>query len=86
MFVFFLIFPFNSLINDKYEIIIKKIASYSAGIYYLHTQIICLLDYISVKISSRALLACIINYLLCNIICIIGAKIFRNNSLRYLFM
>lgn len=86
LFIAFLIFPFNSLINDKYEIIIKKMASYSAGIYYLHTQIISLLDYISVKIASRALLACIINYLLCNSICIIGAKIFRNNSLRYLFI
>lgn len=86
LFIVFLIFPFNSLINDKYEIIIKKMASYSAGIYYLHTQIISLLDYISVKIASRALLALIINYLLCNMICIIGAKIFRNNSLRYLFI
>jgi len=84
--ILFLIFPFENIYNKKFNDIIIKFGNYSAGIYYLHPKIQLFLLYFSNKMKSRTFIVCIINYLLCNIICFIGLKIFRNSSLRNLFI
>ena len=84
--IFFLIFPFENINNKKFNDIIIKLGNLSAGIYYLHPKIQLFLLYFSNKMKSRRFILCIINFLLCNIICFIGLKIFRNSSLRNLFI
>jgi len=84
--ILFSIFPFEKLDNTKFNDIIIKLGNYSAGIYYLHPKIQSFLLYFSNKMKSRTIIVCIINYLICNIICFIGLKTFRNSSLRYLFI
>lgn len=82
----FLLFPFSKLNHSLFSIIIKQLSSYSGGIYYIHTKVQIYLDLLSKEMSSRTLLSCIINYLICNIICFIGLKTFKKTSLRYLFI
>lgn len=84
--ILFLIFPFENINNKKFNDIIIKLGNFSSGIYYLHPKIQLFLLYFSNKMKSRTFIVCIINYLLCNIICFIGLKIFRNSSLRNLFI
>lgn len=84
--ILFLIFPFENINNKKFNDIIIKLGNLSSGIYYLHPKIQLFLLYFSNKMKSRTFIVCIINYLLCNIICFIGLKIFRNSSLRNLFI
>jgi len=83
LFILFLIIPFPTLNNTIFIKIIKQLANYSAGIYYLHNQIQYLLDYF---IKSRTIFACLINYLLCNLICFFGLKIFKKSNLRFLYI
>ena len=80
-FIFFLILPLHE-INVNF---IKIITSYSGGIYYLHTKVKKLLEFFFKGMKSSSFTVCIINYLLCYLICLIGSKIFKKVSLRYLF-
>ena len=84
LFILFIIIPFEKLNNRIFINIIKNIANYSAGIYYLHEQIQCILDFFSKK--SNTIFVCIINYLLCNLICFMGLKYCKKSNLRYLFI
>ena len=86
IFIFFLILPLNEIKNNIIINIIKLIAKYTGGIYYLHTKVQLLLEYFFIKMKSKTIIVCITNYLLCYFICLIGSKIFRNYYLRYLFM
>ena len=79
VFMAFLILPLN-----KNENIILIITSYTGGIYYLHNTMRKIIEFLF-NMKSQTLLICIINYLLCYIICLIGSKIFRNYYIRYLF-
>jgi hypothetical protein len=85
LFIIFLYLSFEKIINNKYIYIIEEITSYTAGIYYLHPKI---RDFIKniIKINSLTLFHCIENYLLCYFICFFGFKIFKNYSLKYLFI
>lgn len=82
----FILFPFSKLNNSLFGIIIKQLAKYSGGIYYIHVEVGKYLYFFSKENRLRTIYACIINYIICNIICIIGLKIFRKSSLSYLFL
>lgn len=82
----FLIVPFEKLNNSLLIRVFTILATYSGGIYYLHTKVQYYLDSLSEKMKSRTILVCIINYILCNCICLIGLKLFRNSNIIYLFI
>ena len=86
IFIFFLIFPLHKIRNKIIINIIKVITRYTGGIYYLHTKVQLLLEYFFIGMKSRTIIVCIINYLLCYFICLIGSTIFMKYYLRYLFM
>ena len=86
IFIFFLILPLNEIKNNIIINIIKLLTRYTGGIYYLHTKVQLLLEYFFIKKKSKTVIVCIINYLICYFICLIGSKIFRNYYIRYLFI
>lgn len=81
VFIVFLILPFH----EKNNYLIKLMASYSGGIYYLHIKMQILLEIFFKSMQSKTIIVCIINYLLCFLFCLIGSKIFKKSNLRYLF-
>ena len=84
--ILFSILPFSKL---KFTANIKQISSYTGGIYYTHVLVYSLIKkYVIIKynIVEGTIIICIINYLLCFIICFIGFKIFKKNKLKYLFI
>ena len=91
LFSIILILIFASIPLDKLSfsviIFIKKISSYTGGIYYIHYFLNSLLKkYISLKFISGNIFMCIILYYLCYLICFIGSNLFKNNFLKYLFI
>ena len=86
LFIIFLIIPFDKIKNHIYIKIIKEIANYTGGIYYLHPKIQSLLELFFEKMKSRTFFICIIVYLLCYLICFFGEKILKKSILRNLFI
>ena len=82
VFIVFLNFPLHETNNN----LIKFLTSYSGGIYYLHKKMPILIKLIFKRIKEGALTACIINYLLCYLFCLIGSKLFKKSNLKYLFV
>ena len=78
--------PFHKL---KIENIIKQISLHTGGIYYIHINIHLLINqhFISKYHLRRGTITiCIVNYLICYILCFIGFRIFKKNKLKYLFI
>lgn len=91
LFSVFLILFFALLPQEKLKknicTFIKKISSYTGGIYYIHIYINSLLkNYVSQKFISGNIFMCIIHYFLCYFICLMGSKLFKNNILKFLFI
>lgn len=74
-------FPLYEINNN----LITILTSYSAGIYYLHTKMQILLEFLFKRMKSKTITTCIINYLLCYLSCLIGSKLFKKCNLKYLF-
>jgi hypothetical protein len=78
--------PFNKL---KIENIVRQISSHTGGIYYIHININSLInEYIIFKynIKKGTIIICIVNYIICYMLCFIGFRIFKKNKLKYLFI
>ncbi len=85
LFFIFSLIPFEKIINNKYcFIIIRKISSYTGGIYYFHPIIKDILNKIK-YLTNQPLLTCIIIYIIGYLICLIGTKIFKKTKFKYLF-
>lgn len=85
VFFLFAMFPSERIKNKIVIQIIKIITGHTAGVYYLHTTIYEYLKPYLISVQNRTLKGCIINYLICYLICLIGIMIFRKTILRYLF-
>ena len=86
IFILFLILPFYKIHNNIVIYFIKLITSYTGGIYYLHTQCQLILEYYFTRMKSKTIKVCIINYLFCYFICLIGSKLFGRSKLKLLFI
>ena len=85
LFIIFGLIPFELIKNKVLIIILRQITKYTGGIYYLHWVIRdCLKVYI-LLIRKRSFLGCIIIYMFCYFICLIGNFIFSNTKLKFLF-
>ena len=75
--------------NLKIENIIKQIGLHTGGIYYIHININSLIKkHFIFKYNLRAgtITICIVNYIICYMLCFIGFRIFKKNKLKYLFI
>jgi fucose 4-O-acetylase-like acetyltransferase len=85
LFLFFIIFPSDKIINNKFINAIKRISYYTGGIYYLHVKIGFILN--ALKIMEKGTISiCLLNYIISYYICLFGHYIFKNTELRYLFI
>lgn len=86
---FFIIFsslPIDKIRNNFLFILIKQITRYTGGVYYLHPEICYLLSYNFHSMKIRGMKECIIIYLICYFISLIGSLIFRKCNIKYLFI
>lgn len=78
IFILFSMFPSEIITN-------KKLTKNTAGIYFLHTAIKEIFSHHIIYIRKRTLKGCIIVYLICYLICLIGSYVFGKTKLRHLF-
>ena len=83
--ILFSLFPSNILKDNKKEKIIKYITNYTAGVYYLHIEIIHYFKNRINSIKKGTFLGLIIIYLLCYLIGFTRMIFFGNSKLKYLF-
>ena len=84
--ILFAMIPFDKFKNKKAIIILQKITSHTGGIYYLHVQIGNLLAIFFYLNKSRSFLGCLLIYLFCYLICIVGTFALRKFILKNLFI
>ena len=85
LFICFSIIPFEKIKNQNIQFMIRKISSYTGGIYYFHPILNDLIRGKIKKTQKNPLCGCFINYIFGYFICLLGSKIFKNNKLKYLF-
>ena len=78
--------PLDNIKNKKINQLIIVITNYTGGVYYLHTKIQDILSPKLLIIKNKTLIGCLLNYIICYNICLIGIKIFGKTKLKYLFI
>ena len=86
LFFVFALIPLEYITNKFIKKIIMNITSYTGGIYYIHYGVRSIFSPYFKIIENCNLISCIVNYLLCYFICLIGFNIFKKSKLRYLFI
>ena len=86
LFIIFALFPSEKIKNKNIIKIIKQITNYTAGIYYIHVPINNYCKFYIKSIEQQTIKGCMINYLICYFICLIGNVIFGRTILRHLFV
>ena len=86
LFIFFSSIHLDSVMNINFIMIIKRITSFTGGIYYLHLFIFDIFYSFTDLIRKRDAKSCIIIYFLCYLICFIFSNIFKQSRLKYLFI
>lgn len=84
-FLIFSLIPFELIKYNIVQKIIKKLTSNTGGIYYIHCGVRTVFSTYFKIFSIGDFKSCIINYIVCYCICIIGTNLFKNSKLRYLF-
>ena len=85
IFICLAMFPSEKIKNKIFIKIIRRITNHTAGIYCLHLIVFSYLKEYFFIFKNRTLNGCIINYLICYLICLIGTFFFANTKLRHLF-
>lgn len=86
LFFNFAVIPLENYPKNFIKQIIKILTSYTGGIYYIHYGVRSIFSPYFKIIKNCNLISCIVNYLLCYFICLIGFRILKNSKLRYLFI
>ena len=84
--VLFTNLPFYKL---KIENITKQISLHTGGIYYIHKNINLLIHkhfILKYNLRTGTITICIVDYLICYMLCFIGFRIIKKNKLKYLFI
>lgn len=80
------LFPSEKIRSKKIKIFLRQISNYTGGIFYLHyTVYIYFKEFINL-IKIRSFFGCIIIYLICYLLCLIGTKISGKSKFKYLFV
>ena len=84
IFIFFAMIPFDKVRNKYLILVLNKITGYTGGIYYLHVKMgDSYLKYIHSKIDFKG---CLLIYLFCYLICLLGNIILNRSNLKYLLI
>ena len=86
MFTFFYMLPLDKITNINAMHLIKQMTTYTAGVYCLHLKVLDIFENNILIFRQKKFRGCILNYLICYLICFVGVKIFGRTRLRYLFM
>jgi hypothetical protein len=86
LFIIFSSLPIDEIKNNFLFLLIKHITRYTGGIYYLHPEICYLLTYNFHSMKIRGVKECMIIYLICYFISLIGSLTFRKYNIKYLFI
>ena len=86
IFIIFALFPSEKIKNKIIIKIIKQITNHTAGVYYLHLSVFYYARFYIKPIGAMTIKGCLINYLICYFICLIGNLIFGKTILRHLFI
>lgn len=84
IFIFFSMIPFDKIRNKCIINILNKLTSYTGGVYYLHVKVGDF--YRRQKHSKIDFKDCLMIYLYCFFICLIGNIVLKKFSLKYLFI
>jgi len=86
LFIVISLIPLNTNNNDMIIVkMIKILSSHTSGIYYLHVPIKNYLSNYILLIKKKTFIGCIIIFLFCYFISIIGIFFLKNTKLRHLF-
>ena len=85
-FIIFACLPFDKIKNNIIFLFLKQITRYTGGVYYLHIEISYLSACIFNSMKIIGIKECIIIYLICYFISLIGSLIFRKSNIKYLFI
>lgn len=86
IFIFFLI-PSKIIESTTFlKSFLKNLTNFTGGIFYLHWNIIKYFQNIIYSIKEKNIFGCIIIYLICYFICLIGTCFFGKTRLKYLFI
>lgn len=86
LFFVFALIPLEYITNKLIKKIIVNLTNYTGGIYYIHYGVRSIFSPYFKIIQNCNLISCIVNYLLCYFICLIGFNIFKKSKLKYLFI
>jgi len=76
---------FEQITNKKIKIFLRHISNYTGGIFYLHYTVYMYFKKFIKLIESGTFLGCITIYLICYLLCFIGAKFSGKTKFKYLF-
>ena len=85
IFIIFLLFPSEIITNNTFIKFMKFLSNYTSGVYYLH---ICVYKYFAKYnslIRNNTLYGCMIIYLICYLISVLGILFFGKTKLKHLF-
>lgn len=85
IFIIFLLFPSEIITNNTFIKFMKFLSNYTSGVYYLHK---CVFNYFAKYnslIRNKTLCGCVIIYLICYLISILGILLFGKTKLKHLF-
>ena len=85
IFICFAMFPSEKIKNKIFIKIIRKITNHTAGIYFIHLIVFSYFKAYFIIFKNRTFKGCIILYLICYLICLIGTYFFQKTKLRHLF-
>lgn len=85
IFIIFSMFPSEKIKNKRVINIIRKITNHTAGVYFMHVPVFEYTEMYIIWIQRMTIKGCVIVYLICYFICLIGTKIFGKTKLRNLF-
>lgn len=81
----FSLFPSNKITNNTIGKILRNISNHTAGVYYLHNEIIIYFKNYFDPIKKGTLFGLFIIYIICYLICFIGMLLFGKTKIKNLF-
>ena len=79
------LFPSDKIRNKKIKLFLRYISNYTGGIFFLHYTVYIYFKKFISPIKSGSFFGCIIIYLICYLLCLIGSKISGKSKFKYLF-
>ena len=86
IFIIFTLFPSEKIKNKIIIKILKQITNNTAGVYYMHLSVFYYTRFYIKSIGQQTIKGCMMNYLICYCISLIGNFIFGRTILRHLFV